>query len=693
MSYTMNVTAILEDTVGSYFSDSTTTPFNPQSVKADMVTKLDPLTFWTTYGNDLLTKMSKYFIPVCIDECKYNTTTQATRTYVWEGPSTSTMTTKWDQYKQAAQTDPTLMAPFTFKAYPQTICPYGASKCVPMEYAPVIGLLGKYCVPNIVQGVQSLVPESWGDTLSINFGDMVSDLATSWPVILIMSFGGLAISLIFLWILRYCVGVFIWISIALCFLSILAGAVTALLWSQKCAGETLFQQVKSIDTQSEALSYLKGSTACPNGFSIPDNDGRKSVQGISYFLFALSGIYLIVVFLVRKRIRLGIAINKVASQFVRQNVSATLVPLAQSLAIIAWWTLWLVVIVFAVTVVPANYRNMTATWVGDYPQAIKECSGADHTYIKSYQGHVPVYACKEVKYLLNWQFWFSIVAMFWFNSFILSAGQMVIAGAVGVWYFTPNHSKQSLGAYPIRTGFRNTFVYHIGTLAFGSLILGFIRFIRMAFWWVSSASNAEFKSKFGDNKFVKIIVGVIHAVLALIEKILKFLNKNAFIQTALMGTNFCRSCANAVSLIARNAVRIGTLGFMGGIVHFLGLLFITSATGLIGWGILAGWYDGQIKSPILPVFAMVIIGYSIGKIVISVFSISVDSILQCFCSDEELHHSEGGAKFTPQLLQTFLDSDDAKSCGVGGKGVVQVNSAAIGHTNVQVVTPKGSARK
>ena len=672
--YSMNLTSILDATVGGYFSSSNTTDFDPAAVGVDMASILDPYTLWKTSGNGLISQISSFFIPVCVRTCDYNVTIGGgvPRTYIWQGPSDPTQKVKWDQYANAALTAPELMDPFTFQALPQRVCPYHARDCIPFQFAPVTSVFDKYCVPKVSNGLSSVIPSEWGNTLSIGFGDMLGDIVTAWPVILIMAFGGLLISLIFLFILRLCVGVFIWLAIFLCFLLILAGAITSLLWSQKCVNESMFAQAVAVDTQAELVTVLEGTTAC-----------RYAVRCISYTLFGLAGFYLIMVLVLRKRVKLGIAINKVASQFVRQNKASLFVPILQSLCLIGWWALWLVVAIYTVTTIPPTYRNMTDTWTDDYATAEVQCAGSAGVYIRSYDPDTsaPIFACKEAKYVLNWQLWYSLGALFWINAFILASGQMIVAGAVGVWYFTPNHSKNSLGTYPIRTGFRNTFIYHLGTVAFGSLILAVMKLVRLFFFWQVKLNQQATKR----NRAIACAAACLLAVLKFIEKILAFLNKNAFIQTALMGTNFCKSCANAVSLVIRNAARIGTLGVIGGVVHVLGLAFITTATGLAGWGILASWFDGKIKSPIVPVAVMLVLGYSIGSIVISVFSIAVDAILQCFVSDEELHKAEGGAKFTPVLLQQFISSDDGKAAGVEQPHVVGVGNPSVGGQPVNVV--------
>lgn len=655
--YSMNVTAALEFTVGGYFSSANTTAFVPETVGLEMSQVLDPSRFYSDYGNTLISSFESYFIPDCLSECDFNVTSDSNgtaRQYVWEGPSDPTMVENWLAYKQAAELDSSLMEPFTFAALPLSVCPYAEKYCVPLQYAEFASLLERYCIPKIVDfsSGSSYVPESWSDVLSVGFGDMMGDVHKTWPLILGMAVAALVIASIFLFILRLCVGVFIWLTIFLCFLLMILGAVSTLLWSQKCVGESLFLAAQTIQSTDAGLTLLEGQRVCSNGYSIPDSNGRFVVRVISYVLFGLSVLYLIAVLLLCKKIRIGIAMNKVAAQFVRHNTSALLVPLFQVLALIAWWALWLTSIVYTLTTIPENYRDMSKTWGADeYSAAVSACSGENGVYMKTSSSIM--YACKEPKYYLSWEFYYSIASLIWVNVFLVSSGQMIIAGAVGVWYFTPSHSKKSLGALPVRTGFRNTFIYHLGTLAFGSLILGAVRLVRVAFFWQSWINKKTIPS----NPLLKCFVGCINAILAFIDKIITFLNKNAFIQTALMGTNFCTSCAAAVSLIVRNLALIGALGVIGSAVHFLGMIFITTATGFAGWALLAQFYDGQISSPIIPTLACLIMGYFIGSVVISVFSLSVDSILQCYLADEELHKSEGGAKYTPSELQSFLSSE------------------------------------
>ena len=99
------------------------------------------------------------------------------------------------------------------------------------------------------------------------------------------------------------------------------------------------------------------------------------------------------------------------------------------------------------------------------------------------------------------------------------------------------------------------------------------------------------------------------------------------------------------------------------------MVFITSFTAVIGYFVINALYndpdDPEISSPWVCVAIFVVMGYVVSKLFMNVFGLSVDTILQCFVADEELHSSGGGggAQYTPEELKVFLkDKDKKKGC-------------------------------
>lgn len=67
--------------------------------------------------------------------------------------------------------------------------------------------------------------------------------------------------------------------------------------------------------------------------------------------------------------------------------------------------------------------------------------------------------------------------------------------------------------------------HHLGTVAFGSLIIGFVSFLRAIF-----AYTAKYLQKY-DNAWMRALLCCCHCCLWCLENVLKFLTRNAYIET------------------------------------------------------------------------------------------------------------------------------------------------------------------
>jgi len=134
-----------------------------------------------------------------------------------------------------------------------------------------------------------------------------------------------------------------------------------------------------------------------------------------------------------------------------------------------------------------------------------------------------------------------------------------------------------------------------------------------------------------------------------LEKCIKFLNKNAYIQVAILGTDFCTSAKNAFMLIGRNFARFGVVATLGSVIHGLGYLFIMAVTTVLGYFVLQGLHPDI--APIIPVILYLIVSYVAAKLYMNVFGLAVDTMLQCFIATEEMG---GDEDFVPSPLVNFI---------------------------------------
>jgi len=88
-----------------------------------------------------------------------------------------------------------------------------------------------------------------------------------------------------------------------------------------------------------------------------------------------------------------------------------------------------------------------------------------------------------------------------------------------------------------------------------------------------------------------------------LERFVKFISKNAYIQIAITGKNFCAAAWNAFMLILKNAVRFGTANTIGLIFNILGVAFIAAANGTLVYVALTEvpMFKGLTESWIAPV--------------------------------------------------------------------------------------------
>lgn len=95
--------------------------------------------------------------------------------------------------------------------------------------------------------------------------------------------------------------------------------------------------------------------------------------------------------------------------------------------------------------------------------------------------------------------------------------------------------------------------YHLGTVAFGALIIAIVRIIRVMLEYI------DHKLKKFDNPFTRCILCCCKCFFWCLENFLKFINKNAYIMCAVHGKNFCKSARDAFSLLMRNIIRVVVL--------------------------------------------------------------------------------------------------------------------------------------
>jgi len=254
-------------------------------------------------------------------------------------------------------------------------------------------------------------------------------------------------------------------------------------------------------------------------------------------------------------------------------------------------------------------------------------------------------------------FWIHIFSLLWVVQFLKAFSTMAIAGAVGGWYWTRKKRILNLRKFYVFHSVKRAIIYHLGTVAFGSLIVAIIEFIRLLF----EKLYKELKKAHLENRIVKVISWAVRIGLQIFEWIVKYINRHAYIQTALYGTHFIKSATNAFHIITRNIIQIGILHVITQILLFIGKIVVAFAVALIGYGLSkSGWLlttqrDIPVTSNLLIAIICFIIAFTIASLYINVMDISVDCILQCFLIDDEMCENDPNRKpYCTGSLKVFI---------------------------------------
>ena len=263
----------------------------------------------------------------------------------------------------------------------------------------------------------------------------------------------------------------------------------------------------------------------------PESD-IKSMLYVSYVFVALGAIWLCVICCLRKRIVLAIGMVKEACKAVACMPVITAYPVFQVLGALAFLVPWCYYMVYLVSggdvvadcICPSSsgspMDSLTSAAAGNDEDAGPKCDESCFIY-------------KSFSYSMEMKLTglYMLFCWFWTSQFIIAAGQLVVAMSIATWYFT--RDKKTVGNGTFFTSMKRAMFYHLGTAAFGSLVIAIIKTIRVIIAYIQN------KTKKSKSEVLKAILCAIQCYMWCLEKCMKFLNKNAYIQVSLDNIILC----------------------------------------------------------------------------------------------------------------------------------------------------------
>lgn len=355
--------------------------------------------------------------------------------------------------------------------------------------------------------------------------------------------------------------------------------------------------------------------------------GEDQVSGtkiVGYVLYGIAAFLFLLAICMRKQIQLAVMCVKKAGAAVNDMVFIFAIPVFQGLGFLVFTAVWV------------WYCSHLAS-LGTITLEMMEVP------LTKYAVPVRKYEYSEDVRQLGW---FLLFCFYWTASFILAIGEMVIAMAVSKWYFTAQ--RQFITQHLPFAALWSTILYHLGTCAYGSLIIAIIKMLRAILTYIKKQI-----AEMSNEKIANTLFCCCQCCLCCLEKCVEFINENAYIQCAIFGTPFCESGRKAFYLILRNAARIGAVSYVSAAVLIVGKLFIAALTTFLAYYTLTEHLELEVWSFGGPIVMIFIISYFVADMFMDVFDISILCVLHCFIADEEMFG--GQARYADGNLKEFVD--------------------------------------
>jgi len=482
--------------------------------------------------------------------------------------------------------------------------------------------MNRYCRPDTA-ALEAYVDgmDSKAETAERNIGDIKTAMPLfgwTFGVAIIMSF-------LFIALMRYCVGLFVW------------GIILLILLSGYGMGYVLYDWSKD---ENDELG--------------PKEEEARLYAGIGFWV-ATTIFFLIIIF-ARKRIKIAIAVIKSASKTFADMPFMVLFPVPVIVLFCGFFFAWAYGAVFIFSAGEVAQKKSPDDYVG-----------------KSFLAEGNLYTVEDKFEVIDYDdtiknsFAPHFFLLLWVTQFLVYFTFTVIAGAVSDWYFTARDDggdkkrgsgEGELSRCAVTKSCWRAFRFHLGSIIFAALIIAIIQFIRAMVHYIERTMNPGDKE---PNRIQKMLFRCLDCILWCLECCLDKVNRNALVWVCVYGDAFCPAVCGSFKLIWTNLFRVAVITFFSGIVTFLGKILIPIFSTVIMAA--AMHYSDEfedITSPFLPLVIVFIISGGVGMLFMTIYDTAIDTVFLCFLIDEK-HNKNDGLMMADENLREIVQKYEADS--------------------------------
>ncbi|KAK2834033.1 hypothetical protein Q7C36_014734 [Tachysurus vachellii] len=526
----------------------------------------------------------------------------------------------------------------------------------PFFYTPTTSVLGR-CLPTLGPAYNNvpdtfvlpgMSPNQTVNTIKNATGNILgqfnardvgvrifADFASTWQWIVLGLVIAMVVSLLFLLLLRFLAAILIWVLI----LGVLAVGAFGIWY---CYNE---------------YALLANSTLTYSNVGFNTNVNvylqiRDTWLAFLIILCVVEATLLLTLIFLRTRILIAIAVIRESSKAVGYMMSTLIYPVITFVMLLVCVSYWGITALYLATSGGPIYNVVALNSSDSGCSSITGNQSCDPTtFNSSLYASCQSARCMFIKYntdglfqrnLFNLQL-YNVVGFLWCANFVIALGQCTLAGAFASYYWA-FHKPSDIPACPLVSSFMRALRYHVGSLAFGALILTLVQIVRIILEYI------DHKFRAAQNPCTRFLMCCLKCCFWCLEKFIKFLNRNAYIMIAIYGKNFCVSAKNAFSLLMRNIIRVVVLDKVTDLLLFFGKLLVVGGVGVLAFFVFSGrivipnssFTASSLNYYWMPIIAVVFGSYLIASGFFSVYSMCVDTLFLCFL--EDLERNDGSAE-------------------------------------------------
>lgn len=163
-----------------------------------------------------------------------------------------------------------------------------------------------------------------------------------------------------------------------------------------------------------------------------------------------------------------------------------------------------------------------------------------------------------------------LVSYFWVHQVLTNIVHVTTAGTVATWWYVPLEAM-SCWSRAIQDSFCRATTYSFGSICFGSLLVAVVQAMRAM---VQMARQ---------NDDMKILLCILECILAMIESIVEYLNKWAYVYVGIYGFSYLEAGKNVIQLFQNKGWGVIITDDLCDRALFLVSLSVGLLTGLVGW--------------------------------------------------------------------------------------------------------------